>query len=314
MTASYLALHASGELSRRAEAALARLAACDLCPRECGIDRTAGELGFCRTGRLAQATSADLHFGEEAPLVGERGSGTIFFAQCNLDCVFCQNWDISQGGPWPETTARDLALAMIALQEKGAANVNFVTPSHVAAQILEALPLAVDMGLRLPLIWNCGGYESLSTLRLLDGVVDIYMPDAKFTDPEAARAYCRAPDYPERAREAIREMHRQVGDLVLDASGLAVRGLLVRHLVMPGRLGDSLAWLRFLAEEVSPRTYVNVMPQYRPCGQAGHYPELASRPSSGEIEAARTEAVRLGLRLDERRGLSPRLLRRLWGE
>lgn len=299
--ARYLHLHASGELARRAEAALARLAACDLCPRGCRVDRTAGELGFCRTGRLAQVASYDLHFGEEAPLVGEHGSGTIFFAQCNLDCVFCQNWDISQGpDSFPEATPDALARVMCDLQAQGALNINLVSPSHVAAQILEALSLACAMGLDLPLVWNSSGYDSLETLRLLDGVVDIYMPDAKFWTPEPAARFCRAPDYPDVARAAIREMHRQVGDLTLDGQGVAQSGLLVRHLVMPGGLAGSQGWLDFLAEDIGPGTYLNVMDQYRPCGQAHAYPELCGRPSTEEVAAVRRAARGLGLRLDDR--------------
>ncbi len=299
--ARYLPLHASGELARRAAAALARLAACDLCPRGCGVDRAAGEHGFCRTGRLAQVASYDLHFGEEAPLVGERGSGTIFFAQCNLNCVFCQNWEISQGGEaFAEATPEALARMMCELQAQGALNVNLVSPSHVAAQILEALPLACDMGLDLPLVWNSSGYDSLETLRLLDGVVDIYMPDAKFWTSGPAARFCRAPDYPDVARAALREMHRQAGDLVLDREGVALHGLLVRHLVMPGGLAGSEGWLDFLAREIGPDSYVNVMDQYRPCGQAHAYPELCGRPSPAETEAARRAARGLGLRLDDR--------------
>jgi len=299
--ARYLPLHASGELARRAAAALARLAACDLCPRGCGVDRAAGKHGFCRTGRLAQVASYDLHFGEEAPLVGERGSGTIFFAQCNLNCVFCQNWEISQGGEaFAEATPEALARIMCELQAQGALNVNLVSPSHVAAQILEALPLACDMGLDLPLVWNSSGYDSLETLRLLDGVVDIYMPDAKFWTSGPAARFCRAPDYPDVARAALREMHRQAGDLVLDREGVALHGLLVRHLVMPGGLAGSEGWLDFLAREIGPDSYVNVMDQYRPCGQAHAYPELCGRPSPAETEAARRAARGLGLRLDDR--------------
>lgn len=301
MAGRYLALHASGELARRAESAKARLAACDLCPRGCGVGRIAGELGFCRTGRLAQVASYDLHFGEEAPLVGEHGSGTIFFAQCNLDCVFCQNWDISQGPEtFPEASPEALARIMCDLQAQGALNINLVSPSHVAAQILEALPMACAMGLDLPLVWNSSGYDSLETLRLLDGVVDIYMPDAKFWTADPAIRFCRAPDYPDVARAAIREMHRQVGDLALDGEGVARSGLLVRHLVMPANLAGSEGWLDFLAEEIGPGTYLNVMDQYRPCGQAHAYPELCNRPGQDEVEAVRRAARGLGLRLDDR--------------
>ncbi|EPR39810.1 radical SAM domain protein [Desulfovibrio sp. X2] len=304
MAGRYVELFASGELARRAEAALRRLSACDLCPRRCGVDRTggdgAGRLGWCRTGRYAQVASYDLHFGEEAVLVGEGGSGTVFFAQCSLDCAFCQNWEISQGdGAFPEAGAEELARMFCELQARGAVNLNLVTPTHVAAQVLEALVAACAMGLDLPLVWNTSGYEELSTLRLLDGVVDVYMPDAKFWDKAPATRFCRAPDYPDAARAAIREMHRQVGDLALDDAGLAVSGLLVRHLVMPGDLAGSAAWLEFLSREISPDTYVNVMDQYRPCGQAHAYKELCRTPAPAEVAAARRAARGLGLRLDE---------------
>lgn len=300
MSASYQDLHATGELARRAETALARLAACDLCPRACGVNRLAGREGFCRTGGLARVASYGPHFGEEAPLVGDKGSGTIFFARCNLGCVFCQNRDISRGrADFPEVTARELAAMMRDLQDRGAANINLVTPTHVAAQILEALPLAVDMGLVLPLVWNTSGYESPSTLRLLEGVVDIYMPDTKFWDPEPAGRFCLAADYPDAARAALREMRRQVGDLRFDGQGLARRGLLIRHLVMPGDLGGSEAWSRFLATEVSPRAYVNIMDQYRPRGPAADIPELAGHPSPELVERVRSLVRSLGLRLDD---------------
>ena len=310
VSAAYQSLFASGELARRAEAAMAALSSCTLCPRACAVDRLGGQVGFCRTGRLAQVASFDLHFGEEEPLVGESGSGTIFFAQCNLGCVFCQNWVLSQSGEsFPEVTAAELAAMMVELQRRGAVNINFVTPSHVVVQILEALPLAVDLGLTVPLVYNSSGYDSVEALRLLDGVVDIYMPDAKFWSAAAAKNYCRAADYPEAAKRAIREMHRQVGDLALDERGLAVRGLLVRHLVMPGGLAGTPDWMAFLAA-LSPQTYVNVMDQYRPCHQAARFAELSSPATAAECEAARAEARRAGLtRLDERHR---RLGRELW--
>jgi putative pyruvate formate lyase activating enzyme len=302
MKGSYLNLHASGELASRAEEAVARLCECAMCPRECRVDRPGGELGSCNTGRLAQIASWNLHFGEEAPLVGESGSGTIFFAHCNLGCAFCQNWDISLSTDgFEEALPEQLALLMLQLQEQGAANINFVTPSHVAAQILEALPIAADRGLTLPLVYNSSGYDSLDTLRLLDGVVDIYMPDTKFWSSGPARKYCNAPDYPDRARAALKEMHRQVGDLILDDRGLAERGMLVRHLVMPEDLAETASWMEFLAQELSPQTYVNVMDQYRPCGDAEKHPEIATAPSRAQCEHARAAAREAGLtRLDDR--------------
>ncbi len=302
-TPRYLSLFGGGELRGRAEEALSRLADCHMCPRECGVDRTRGELGFCRTGRLAQVAGWNPHFGEEEPLVGRGGSGTIFFGQCNLGCVFCQNWDISRPGETlPEASPEQLARIMLDLQAQGAVNINFVSPSHVVAQILEALPLAVEQGLAVPLVYNSGGYDKLDTLRLLDGVIDIYMPDTKFWDPEAAGKLCGARDYPERAREAVAEMHRQVGDLRLDGAGLAREGLLVRHLVMPEGLAGTADWMRYLAG-LSKDTYVNVMEQYRPCGKACAMPGLDRAVTAQECREARRMALDAGLtRLDDRCG------------
>ena len=319
MDPCYLALHASGELARRAEAAAALLAPCTVCPRQCRVDRAApqtgiGETGICQTGRRALVASYSLHFGEEAPLVGPGGSGTIFFAGCNLCCAFCQNIDISHDVTGATAVApNQLAWIMLQLQEQGAANINLVTPSHVVPQILEAMPLAVDDGLRLPIVYNSSAYDSLEALRLLDSVVDIYMPDAKFWDDATASRYCKAPDYPRVARQAILEMHAQVGDLALDDGGMAVRGLLVRHLVMPeGRAGTE-QWMEFLAREVSRNTYLNVMDQYRPCGNLDRLPELQRPVTREEFQAALDAAARHGLqRLDDRmaRGLF-KLLRKL---
>ncbi|MEW5772790.1 MAG: radical SAM protein [Thermodesulfobacteriota bacterium] len=313
MRPSYLALHQTGELVRRAAAAVEGLAGCRCCPRGCRVDRLADETGICRTGRRARVASYSLHFGEEDPLVGTGGSGTIFFAGCNLLCAFCQNYDISHHGEGAaEVDPNQLARIMLELQKAGAHNVNLVTPTHVVPQILEALALAADAGLALPLVYNSSGYDALDTLALLDGVVDIYMPDAKFWDPEPARRFCSAPDYPERAREAIAEMHRQVGDLVLDHAGIAQRGLLVRHLVMPGGLAGAPGWMRFLAG-LSPDTYVNVMDQYRPCGTARNFPEISRGVSATEYALALDAAREAGLtRLDDRRSrLVFRLLDRL---
>ena len=251
-------------------------------------------------------SSAFAHFGEEDCLRGHRGSGTIFFAHCNLRCVFCQNFDISQGlrpGPAaPAMTAEELAGLMLSLQVRGCHNINLVTPEHVVPHVLEALALAVPAGLHLPLVYNTSAYDALESLARLDGVVDIYMPDFKLWTREASRRWLKAEDYPAAARAALREMHRQVGDLVLDEEGLAVRGLLVRHLVMPGCLDETTAILEWLASELGPDTYINLMDQYRPAGKVGpqHYPELNRRPAPGELTAAREVADRLGLRLDKR--------------
>ncbi len=241
------------------------------------------------------------HFGEEQPLVGTHGSGTIFFAGCNLGCRFCQNHDISHdAGAGLKADPEELAGVMLRLQEQGCHNINFVTPSHVAVQILEALPIAIEHGLRVPLVYNTSSYDSLEVLRLLDGVVDIYMPDVKIWDVENAKRYLRAKDYPECARAAVTEMHRQVGDLTMDADGVAQRGLLVRHLVMPENIAGTGEWMSFLAG-LSKRTYVNIMDQYRPCFQAADYPEIDRMISADELSDARAEAEKCGLtRLDER--------------
>jgi putative pyruvate formate lyase activating enzyme len=242
------------------------------------------------------------HFGEEDPLVGKGGSGTIFMTHCNLGCVFCQNYEISHLSQGVPVSSSDLAQMMLSLQRRGCHNVNFVTPTHMVPQILEALPEAIEQGLTVPLVYNCGGYEEVETLRLLDGIFDIYMPDFKFWDSEQSTRFCSAPDYPEKARAAVKEMHRQVGDLVLDQTGIAQRGLLIRHLVMPDGIAGTREIMRFLAKEISRETYVNVMNQYRPCGEAHKFPELR-RPITAEefrdaIRAAQEEGID---RLDERR-------------
>lgn len=309
MPAAYLSLP-PGELTRRAHALVARLAACDICPHRCAADRQHGEHGLCGAGRMAEVADYCLHHGEEAPLVGATGSGTVFFAHCNLSCGFCQNHDISRPSEGyaranpplaHRATPEQLAAVFLDLQRQGAANINLVSPSHVAPQIMEALAVAVPAGLALPLVWNSGGYDALPTLRAFDGVVDIYMPDVKFWDPAVAARWCGAHDYPERAREAVAEMHRQVGDLVLaerDGRGMAVRGLLVRHLVLPGGLAGTPQWMRFLAG-LSPRTYVNVMGQYRPCDRAVGHAEMGRHPTGAELRAARQAALDAGLtRLD----------------
>ncbi len=266
---AYLAPYRSGELARRVEEALAGMAHCAGCPRRCGANRLAGETGTCRVGRYARAGSYFPHHGEEDCLRGWAGSGTIFFHQCNLRCVFCQNYDISQWSDGEETLPGRLAAMMLELQAHGCHNINFVTPSHVVPQILEALLPAIERGLRLPIVYNTSAYDSQDILRLLDGIVDIYMPDFKFWPEAAAEEFLHAPDYPEVARNAIREMHRQVGELKLDERGLAKRGVLVRHLVMPDGAAGTREIMNFLAGELSPGTVVNLMAQYRPAGRVG---------------------------------------------
>lgn len=296
-TVGYVELHRSGELQRRIEEALARLADCTLCPRQCHANRLEDDPvgSYCGIGRHAWVSSAFPHHGEEPCLRGWNGSGTIFFSGCNLKCVFCQNNDISWQRTGYPADARRLAHLMIHLQEQGCHNINFVTPSHVIPHILEALPIAIEKGLRVPLVYNSSGYDSVEALRLLDGVIDIYMPDMKFTDPNVSQRLAHAPDYWDVCREAIREMHRQVGDLVLDNYGLAVRGLLVRHLVMPNGLAGTEEVMRFLAEEISPNTYVNIMAQYRPEGHAWEIPEIARRCADDEYRQALAIARAVGL-------------------
>jgi putative pyruvate formate lyase activating enzyme len=241
------------------------------------------------------------HFGEEDPLVGTGGSGTIFFTHCNLLCVFCQNYDISHRGEGDEVSSEGLAAIMIRLQAQGVHNINFVTPSHGVAQILEALPLAIEAGLHVPFVYNSSGYDSVETLELLDGIVDIYMPDLKFGDSEVARRYCDAPDYPERAQAALKEMHRQVGDLVINERGIAERGMLVRHLVMPEGKAGTYELMKFVAEEISQNTYVNIMNQYRPCGDVAQFSELTRAVTTAEYQQAMSSAQAAGItRLDQR--------------
>src|SRR5712692_3669460 len=294
---AYLSLHRSRELERRARQALERLEHCLVCPRDCGVNRMANKTAACHTGRYAQVSSYFPHRGEEDCLRGWKGSGTIFFSMCNLRCVFCQNYDISQAERGPETPPERLAGMMIELQDMGCHNINFVTPEHVVPQILEALPLAVERGLRLPIVYNTSAFDSLDSLHLLDDIVDIYMPDFKFWDPELSLRYVKARNYPEAARRTIREMHRQVGPLKFDENGLAKRGVLVRHLVMPGDIAGTESILRFLAEEISPDTYVNIMNQYYPAGRVtpGDFVEINRRITSKEYEIAVEQARAVGL-------------------
>jgi putative pyruvate formate lyase activating enzyme len=299
---AYVATRDQGLLQEKIDQAYEILKACTLCPRSCGVDRLSEEKGICQTGQKAIVSSYNAHFGEEDPLVGQHGSGTIFFARCNLLCIFCQNFDISHGGEGLEFSSERLAKTMLYLQERGCHNINFVTPSHVVPQILAALDLAAEAGLRLPLVYNSGGYDRVETLAILEGVFDIYMPDFKFWDPKVAEALCDAPDYPEVAQEAFREMHRQVGDLVVDEKGIAQRGLLVRHLVLPEGLAGTREVMHFLATEISPNTYVNVMAQYRPCGRASEVPSLRRSISDEEYQDAVAMAHKEGInRLDERK-------------
>ena len=283
----YVDLVRTGELKKRADALHAHLKSCDLCPRMCGVDRTAGETGYCRVGDKAIVSSYGPHPGEEPELVGRNGSGTIFFASCNLLCVFCQNADISHGMRGAVQTDGQLADKMLRLQGMGCHNINLVTPTHFVPQIVRAIDVAAGAGLRLPIVYNTGGYDRVEILRMLDGIVDIYMPDMKFSGTVASEKYLNAPDYPDAVKAAVKEMHRQVGDLQIDAYGVATRGLLIRHLVMPGGLAGSEGFARFIAEEISCNSYVNIMPQYRPEHRAREFPELLKRDIWEQHAAAR---------------------------
>ena len=297
----------SGELAARADRAIASLADCRACPRDCRVNRLENKWAACKTGRYAEVNSAFPHFGEEDCLRGWGGSGTIFFSHCNLRCVFCQNYDISQavrpGTSQQGSPPEEIAATMLELQRQGCHNINFVTPEHVVPQVIEAVAIAAEQGLHLPIVYNTSAYDAMESLELMDGIVDVYMPDFKYWTPERSGTYLKAADYPEAARAAVKEMQRQVGDLVIDANGLARRGVLLRHLVMPGQLDETRAILEWIATEVSPNMYVNLMDQYRPAAKvsARRFAEIDRRLSSGEFAEAGRMARDAGLtRLDER--------------
>lgn len=303
MESGYLVAWRSGLLEKRIRQSRELLADCSLCPRKCRVNRLMDEKGMCRTGLLAEVASYCPHFGEESVLVGKQGSGTIFFCGCNLLCVFCQNYDISH----PEHNSCDvlsdeqLGSMMVGLQQQGCHNINFVTPSHVVPQILSALPHAIEKGLTVPLVFNSSGYDEVETLTLLEGIVDIYMPDFKFWNSETARRYARAGNYPEKARAALQEMQRQVGDLQVNSKGRAERGMLVRHLLMPGLMEETVEILKFIAYSISTNCYVNIMDQYRPEGMAGNFPELNATIDTKEYKKVKKIAREVGLlRLEEK--------------
>lgn len=301
---AYLRAIEEGLLRQRAEEAIDSLRSCRVCPRDCEIDRFNNKIGVCKSGRLARVASAFPHFGEEDCLRGWNGSGTIFFGWCNLRCVFCQNFETSQLGEGAEVAASELARIMLDLQEIGCHNINFVTPEHVVPQILEALVIAVERGLRLPLVYNTSAYDSLESIQLMDGLVDIYMPDFKLWDGENCRKYLVASDYADAARAVIAAMHAQVGELKVDEEGLALRGVLVRHLVMPDLSDDTREIMRWIATTLSPDTYVNVMDQYYPAHKAETEPrfvQINRRLHDSEFEQALEHARTAGLwRLDTR--------------
>jgi putative pyruvate formate lyase activating enzyme len=299
---SYLNLLDEDLLADRVVEAYRHLSICDVCAWECPVDRRAGKLGVCRTGELARTSSYGPHFGEESPLSGTRGSGTIFFTRCNLRCQYCQNHDISQTDRGDEVEPESIAVMMLELQSRGCHNINFVSPSHVVPQILAAVLIAAQAGLRIPLVYNTGGYDSMGMLELLDGVIDIYMPDMKYSDPVVAKRYSRIPDYPQINQTAVKEMHRQVGDLSVDKDGIAVRGLLVRHLVLPDNLAGTDEVVRYLCERVSQNTYLNIMNQYHPAYKSHHYPALNRRLTDQEYQSAVEFAIAAGMtNLDQRK-------------
>lgn len=304
---SYIKLYRDGELSKRLTMLLQLMESCHLCPRNCGVNRLEGETGFCGIGRTAKVASYNAHFGEETPLVGSHGSGTIFLSSCNLLCSFCQNYDISHLAEGTEVEPEQMAAMMCHLAEMGCHNINFVTPTHVVPQIIEALIPAIEQGLNVPLVYNSSGYDSIETIALLEGIFDIYMPDFKFWDDKWSARFCNAADYTNMAAGAIKEMHRQVGDLEIDKNGIALRGLLVRHLVMPNDVAGTENIMAFLAEEISKNTYVNIMNQYRPCGTADKDEFINRCLTAEEYTGAIFAATKSGLsRLDNR--VRPRLV------
>lgn len=302
LRAAYLELLESGEFIHRVKAAYSRLSVCDICANECGVDRLSGEQGVCRTGDRAIISSYGPHHGEEDPLRGYRGSGTIFFNRCNLGCQYCQNHDISQGVGGHQVDPEDLAAIMLELQDHGCHNINFVSPSHIVPQILASVLIASQAGLKIPLVYNTGGYDALSSLHLLEGVIDIYMPDMKYADALIAKRFSKIDNYPQVNQTIVSEMHQQVGDLELNNRGIAVRGLLVRHLVLPGNLAGTDQIVQFLASKISTNTYLNLMDQYRPSYRARDFPELNRPVTQEEYKAAVHQAKSAGLtRLDQRR-------------
>ncbi len=292
---AYLNLLKSGNLIKRVADAYYHLTICDVCALECPIDRRAGELGACKTGEHARVSSYGLHFGEEEPIRGHRGSGTIFFSRCNLRCQYCQNHEISQTDTGLKVEPEELAFIMLDLQEQGCHNINFVSPSHVVPQILAGVFIAAQAGLHIPLVYNTGGYDSIVMLQLLNGIVDIYMPDMKYADPKIGHQYSKVPNYPQVNQAAVKEMYRQVGDLQLDASGIAIRGLLVRHLVLPNNLAGTDQIVGFLSDQISTYSYLNLMDQYRPAYRSNNLPDINRRITQAEFQKAKQWAKEVGL-------------------
>lgn len=308
---SYLKLIESGEIEKRINKLYKILEKCELCPRKCHVNRVEGEKGVCNSTATLKVSSYFPHFGEEDVLVGVNGSGTIFLSNCNLRCVYCQNYEISHLGEGYECSEEEVSRMMLALQKRGCHNINFVTPTHYAPQVVKAVKIAGENGLNLPIVWNCSGYENVDVIKLLDGIVDIYMPDIKYGDNEAGEKYSKPPvkDYWDRCKEAVKEMHRQVGDLKLNEKGLAVRGLLIRHLVLPNNIANTEKVLKFIAEEISENSYVNVMSQYYPAGEVllkpGKFKELERSITPREYE----RAIKIARELKLTRGLEEKQLK-----
>ena len=293
---SYLELEKKGLLSERVEKLYAHYENCTLCPRDCRVNRKEGQTGKCQASAKVKVSSAFPHFGEETPLVGQKGSGTIFFSNCGLRCIYCQNYEISLEGEGVEITDQRLAETMIKVQKMGCHNINLVTPTHYSPSIVHAVQMAIPMGLHIPLVYNTGGYEKPEIIKLLDGIVDIYLPDCKYMSPQNAAKYSsEAYNYPHYAKLALKEMHRQVGDLRVDGRGVAVRGLMVRHLILPNRIAGTEEFLKFVAENLSKNTYINLMAQYRPEYKAFDYPEISRRIKRSEYEEAKRWAKKYGL-------------------
>jgi putative pyruvate formate lyase activating enzyme len=298
----YLRLYRSGELQKREKELTAVLVKCRTCARKCEVNRLAGENDVCRTTRNPKVSSSGAHFGEERPLVGRYGSGTIFFSNCSLLCCYCQNWEIAHRGDGRYVSHRQLADMMLRLQDQGCHNINFVTPSHMVPQIIRGLCYAVDDGLKVPLVYNTGGYDNIDTIKLLDGIFDIYLPDFKYQDEKYANKYSNeAKDYPQVAAQVIKEMHRQVGVLKTDSRGVALRGLMIRHLVLPNNIAGTDKFVKWVAKELSCDTYVNIMPQYRPCYKAKEHPELNRGLTHKEWQQALSWAKEAGLTNLDRR-------------
>ncbi|HDN84544.1 MAG TPA: radical SAM protein [Candidatus Aerophobetes bacterium] len=291
----FIKLYKTGKLARRVKDIYQLMKNCQLCPRRCGVNRLKGELGYCRAGIEPEVSSFHSHFGEEPPISGWSGSGTVFFTHCNLRCVFCQNYPISQLGYGNKISIEQLASIMLNLQKRGCHNINLVTPTHFTPQIVAALNIAAGKGLTIPLVYNCGGYESIQTLKLLEGIVDIYMPDIKYGGKKEAEKYSNAPDYFEVAKMAVKEMHRQVGDLQISPDGIAKRGLLIRHLILPNNLARSERILKFIKDEVSPNSYISIMSQYFPAYKAVQIPELNRKITKKEYQKVIGLAQKLSL-------------------